>query len=256
MGKEIGVKDIMVVFDLAIYVRWQKQKEPNKVVIRLGAFHTVCTFIAVIGKRFKCSGFEDILIESDVIASGSVKGIIEGKHYNRAVRAHKIVSEALWRLKWEKFGNWLMLNEHPIINDMELLEAIKQIRSQPSEMTLNTLLRMRCFEELFALVKEFNSTLNTPMALYWSSYLEMVDLMLCFICASREGCWNLHLSFLCDMLQWFQAYDRTNYSRYSALYWSEMVVLEESHPEAYKAVKAGNFAVQRSSKRAFSQTPN
>ena len=67
MGKEIGIQDIMVVLDLAIYakaveVRWQKQEELNRVIIRLGVFHTVCTFIAVIGKRFKCSGLEDILI--------------------------------------------------------------------------------------------------------------------------------------------------------------------------------------------------
>ena len=54
----------------AVEVRWQKQEELNRVVIRLGTFHIVCTFIAVIGKRFKCSGFEDILIESDVVASG------------------------------------------------------------------------------------------------------------------------------------------------------------------------------------------
>ena len=33
-----------------------------------------------------------------------------------------------------------------------------------------------------------------------------------------------------------------------------MVVLEESHTEAYKAVKAGNFAIQQSSERAFSQS--
>ena len=76
MGKEIGIKDIMVVFDLATYakaieVRWQKQEELNKVVIRLGAFHTVCTFIAVIGKRF-----EDILIESDLLLLVQSKGLL------------------------------------------------------------------------------------------------------------------------------------------------------------------------------------
>ena len=98
-GKNIGVQDIMVVLDLAIYskaveVRWLKQEELNRVVIRVGVFHAVCTFIAVTGKRFKCSGLEDILIESDVVASGSIKGVIEGKQYNRDVRASKIVSEA------------------------------------------------------------------------------------------------------------------------------------------------------------------
>ena len=89
MGKDIGVQDIMIVLDLAIYakaveVRWQ---------------------ISVTGKRFKCSGLEDILIESDVVASGSIKGVIEGKQYNRDVRTHKIVSEAFLGLKWESFDN-------------------------------------------------------------------------------------------------------------------------------------------------------
>ena len=120
----------------------------NRVVIRLGAFYTVCTFIAGIGKRFKCSGFEDILIESDVVASVSVKGVIEGKHHNRAVRTHKIVNEAFWRLKWESFDNWLTLREDPEVNDMDLVEAVKHIRSQPCEETLDDLIGMRCFGKL------------------------------------------------------------------------------------------------------------
>ena len=82
MGKDIGVQDIVVVLDLAIYakaveVRWHQQEDLSRIVIRPGAFHTACTFIAVTAKRFKCSKFEDILIESDVVASGSIKGVIE-----------------------------------------------------------------------------------------------------------------------------------------------------------------------------------
>ena len=205
MEKDIDVQDIMVVLDLSTYakaveVRWQKQEELNRVAIRLGAFHAVCTFIAVIGKRLKCLGLEDILIEPDVVAPGSIKGVTEEKHYNRAVRPHKIVSEAVWRPKCESFDNWLTLTEDPVVNDMELVEAVKRIKSQPCEATLNDLMGMRCFDELFALMKEFSATPKTPLALYWDSYLEMVDLMLCFILASRQGWWSLHLSARRDML--------------------------------------------------------
>ena len=69
------------------------------------------------------------------------------------------------------------------------------------------------FKELSALMKEFPSTLKTLMVLYWNSYLEMVDFMLCFIHASREGCWRLYLSALRNMLPWFKSYDRTNYCK-------------------------------------------
>ena len=68
-------------------------------MLRLGAFHISCCFLAVIGKRFGDAGLSDLLIESEVIGSGSISAVIEGRQYNRGVRAHKIVMEALWRLR-------------------------------------------------------------------------------------------------------------------------------------------------------------
>ena len=38
------------------------------------------------------------MIESEIIAPGSVKGVLTGKHYNRSIRVHKIIYEALERL--------------------------------------------------------------------------------------------------------------------------------------------------------------
>ena len=42
------------------------------------------------------------MVESGVIGSGS--GVIDGKHYNRAIRIHKLVIESLQRMRWESFG--------------------------------------------------------------------------------------------------------------------------------------------------------
>lgn len=44
----------------------------ERIVLRLGAFHTVMTFFACIGTRYRDAGLEDILIESEVLAAGSV----------------------------------------------------------------------------------------------------------------------------------------------------------------------------------------
>ena len=43
----------------------------------------------------KGSGFEDIVIEAGVCASGYLQKVMSGKHYNRALRVHKMVLEAL-----------------------------------------------------------------------------------------------------------------------------------------------------------------
>jgi hypothetical protein len=74
------------------------------------AFHTALTFLAIIGKRFGDAGLSDLLIESKVVAFGSVPAVLEGRQYNRAMRAHKIVIEAFQRLQLTVFKEWMSEN--------------------------------------------------------------------------------------------------------------------------------------------------
>ena len=55
---------------------------------------------------------------------------------------------------------------------------------------------------------------ESPSYAFWSSYLEMVNLLLQLIRATREGDWKHHLDCVRAMLPWYFAYDRINYSRY------------------------------------------
>ena len=77
------------------------------IIIRLGVFHTICTLLAIVGKRFQDAGLRNLCIESDVIADSYISGVMGGRKYNRAVRLHKLVYEALTRLAWKGFLSWL-----------------------------------------------------------------------------------------------------------------------------------------------------
>lgn len=95
MANQLHQHDAIVVFDQAIYAKaleiiWENQERFQRIVPRLGAFHTICAFSAAIGKRFGEAGLSDILVESGIVGAGSVNGVIQGKHYNRAVRVHKV----------------------------------------------------------------------------------------------------------------------------------------------------------------------
>ena len=46
---------------------------------------------------------QDVFIESGIVSEGSIKGILSGKHYNRSVLCHKIMYEALQRLRFQAF---------------------------------------------------------------------------------------------------------------------------------------------------------
>ena len=73
----------------------------------MGVFHTICTMLAVIGKRFGDAGLRDLSVESGVIADGSIPGVLDCKKYNRAIRLHKLVYEALLCFAWSGFEAWL-----------------------------------------------------------------------------------------------------------------------------------------------------
>ena len=70
----------------------------------------------------------------------------------------------------------------------------------------------------FSLFIKTKSTSNHTMA-YWLLYIEMVQVLLLFIRATRENDWQLHLSAVRSMLPWFFAADRVNYARYGSIYW-------------------------------------
>ena len=65
------------------------------------------------------------------VAEGSVSGVLDGKQYNRAVRVHKYVYEALIRLARGEFLNWLEKSERqrPAAAVRQLLERINGMAS-------------------------------------------------------------------------------------------------------------------------------
>ena len=59
--------------------------------------------LARMGKRVGDAGLRDVAVVSGGIADGSVSGVLDGRKYNRAIRLHKLMYEALMRLAWVGF---------------------------------------------------------------------------------------------------------------------------------------------------------
>ena len=96
---QVGQQYCIVTFDLAVAKKayslvWQ-QPDFKNVIVRLGVFHTICSIFGALGKKMKGSGLSEIVIEAGVCASGSLDKVMSGKHFNRALRVHKVTLEAL-----------------------------------------------------------------------------------------------------------------------------------------------------------------
>ena len=122
-----------------------------------------------------------------------------------------------------------------------------------SNVAFTALLENDQFVKVYTSYKQSISCSKYPMFLFWSSYIEIVCLLLKFIRATREGNWSLHLSCIHDVLLWVTAYDSINYSRYLPIYWCQINTLSETHPQAQHYLHAGEFAVQRTQHVSFSQ---
>ena len=138
---------------------------------------------------------------------------------------------------------------------MILVSAIEDIRKEFSTEKFNRLLSVPDFLAIFDLYKEYCKEDNGPLKVFWNSYLEMVEVLMNFVRATREGNWGLHLECIKEMLPWFFAYDHTNYARYLPVYLAQMMLLPETHPEARALLLNGDFGVQRATSHGFSQIP-
>ena len=104
MMKSLEQRHSVVTFDLAIYTKAKEIQSPRPVefenlIVRMGGFHNALNFLSVIGKKFEESGIEDLLTQSGMYVSNTTLALLNGKSYNRGVRAHKLIMEALLRLR-------------------------------------------------------------------------------------------------------------------------------------------------------------
>ena len=68
------------------------------IIVKMGGFHLTCTHMGALGNMMRCSGLEEILIESGICAGGSMEKSFDWQHYDRNLRIHNIVLGPLERL--------------------------------------------------------------------------------------------------------------------------------------------------------------
>ena len=91
--KEVKQESVITTFDLGVYMKaypliWNNPNKYQKHVVLIGTFHLVCAHLKMVGKKMAGSGLSDILLEAGLIASGSLEGVMSGKHYDRAMHCH------------------------------------------------------------------------------------------------------------------------------------------------------------------------
>ena len=146
-------------------------KEFQSTVIRMGGFHIALNYLSLLGKKYAQSGIENMLIESGVYAAGSTSAIMLGKSYNRGIRAHKLTMEALFRLLWQAFLEWLERQQIGLENGAKqvILCRIKQRQNtinQEDVFADSWSSLQSCIEPLMLLLHDFKLESRTESKLF------------------------------------------------------------------------------------------
>ena len=194
----------------------------------------------MIGKRFRSAGLRDLIVKACLGGPHQIKEILKGKHFNYGIRISKIVFEALLRLTFECFES------DALYNLRASNEFSKFMKDRNSESFENGLKAVNTLPQLY---EKFDDSICKgslgPMARFWQSYLDMVQILLDFVKSTRLPSWDLHLQITKRMLLWIHAYVRINYSRHFTYYWASQQKLATKHPSILQEFQDGNFVVRR-----------
>ena len=211
----MGQCNCVITFDLALYSKAKhlQMKYPEKfknMVIRMGGCQVVLNYPSLLAKKYAQSGLEDLLIESEVYAAGITSVLLLGKSNDRGIRAHKLCKEALSRLLWQTFLEWLSKQA------VELKERVKHLFVDRSGECQSSVREESFFKEgwpawescleplkpLLAALKSESREKSRSFVL-WEEYIDVVLMLLRLIKAARTGNWKFHLSTTAAMVPLF-----------------------------------------------------
>ena len=115
---------------------------------------------------------------------------MEGRKYNCAVRVHKLVYEALIRLAWKGFLPWLEANHATELHHLdETLQSIATFHGNVHGVSFRAIQDNISFTHITEQFQAYLEFLRSQPGLpsFWVSYLDMTEILLGLLRASREG---------------------------------------------------------------------
>ena len=245
-SKKMGQDSCIVTFDQPLY--WKAvgivaSADPDsdlaKVVVKLGGFHLLMSYLGTIGHIMSGSGLEELW--ALLYAQNTVVHMFSGTAYARALRAHFLTYIAVYQQLWKYCYLGDEDKESRIRSSCDdLISGIK---------TLNDLKDHPDMKELIADLAEVKTQMKDKgrTAKLWLQYLEQVQMIMLYIRAERTGDWDLYVYTLKCMLPYFHAAGHLNYAKSIQCYLQQMEELKiKMKPEEFaKLFHNGYFTVRR-----------
>lgn len=160
-----------------------------------------------IGKFIDKCGLTHMMVESELLASGSVNGFINGQHFNRCKRLHPLVALGLRTLLFEELVKREEITITPdVIGIIKPFLVNKLSDNIIADADLDNLLIKYLEHEEEVLDGKFDKT-----AQFYAMYINFVHYYLTFIRSIRTGDFQLYKEIIPKLSNCFFVFNQPNY---------------------------------------------
>ena len=250
--KKYGQKTCIITFDQPLYAksaemiekgRTERDADLSNIILRLGGFHLLMSFMGAAGYIMAGSGLKDLW--ALIYATNSTEKMLAGHSYSRALRAHFLTGLALATIA---------LRQLDIDDDtkQQLLELHQSVVEGTASFSVELLSQQPVLVDTYQKVIDFMEMKanKSHTAKLWINYFNLVQIMRLFVGAERRGDWYLHLQCVADMIPYFHSTGHLAYAKSAHLYVQQMSNIQDhmTEEEFNKFTKGGFFTVRRTDK--------
>ena len=240
MGPE---RRTLITVDLDLYnraIQIQESVGNQNWVLRAGILHVAFASLHALGKTVEGSGVDTCAVESGIYSSAALRGIYGGKAFKRGMEYHIINALAIMMMKFDA-----IIDKNPsgplCLQCVELKKALHE--RDPKMLAI--------FEDIQSyytsqIQEKENEQEAGELAQFLDQYLEQIESLLQLISAFRQGDWEGYLAALENQIKYFFTHDLLNYARLMPLHIAQMNALEKDDPMTWKALKSGEFVMNKS----------
>lgn len=252
---ECGERYLEVTYDLAIAkvaLQIQSIEKPlfDNLFIHLGQFHVMLAFFKALGKFIDGSGITNVMVDTELLANGSVNGFITGKHFNRCKRLHPLIALALQILHSEAYLEDKNIQMSDTLRDY-LIRFKSGERDNVAIENGEMLDLVRKYEEheTMSLNGEHGKT-----AQFFMMYVQFVKYYMILNTSIRTADFELLKFILPKIGNLFFTFNQPNYARYLVKYHDNLLNIDNTHPGLKSRLEKGSFGIRRTSK-SYSRQP-
>lgn len=216
-------------------------------------------FFKAVGTFIDECGLSHMMIESKIIASGSVKGIIEGKHFNRCKGLHPLMALGLQMLHFDQFLKSKNTEEDFVKEQIyeDLLEY-QDKKVSFSSSTSTDLLPNEMLSQLLDFYKRYMANTRQgnhgKTAQFYMIYIELIGYYINLSRSIRMGDFQMFKHIIPKMANLFFVVNQPNYAWYCVKYSDILNNVNTTNPGLEDDFDKGCFGVKRTDK-PFSRIP-